>query len=442
MQQPVILVFDIGKTNKKILLFNLHYKLLHESTITLPEITDEDGFACEDVVALTRWIQQEFDSISANKNYEIKAINFSAYGASFVNLDENYKPITALYNYLKPYPEKLLQQFYETYGGEEAFAKETASPVLGSLNSGMQLYRLKYEKPQVFERIKYALHLPQYISFIISNLVAADITSVGCHTNLWSFETNSYHYWVYKEGLHVKFPPVYNGDKVFTITKNNKQIITGIGLHDSSAALIPYFAAFEEPFVLISTGTWCISMNPFNHVPLTKDELHKDCLCYLTYTGKPVKSSRLFAGYEHEQQLKRIAAHFNKAADYYQAVCFNNFLVNYEAGYISFSETDLNNFATYEEAYHQLIACIVKQQKQSTQLVIQQSPVKNIFVDGGFSKNEIYMRMLAAAFAGANVFAATAAQATGLGAALAIHEKWNNIAYPNNFIELKKYTGM
>ena len=51
-----------------------------------------------------------------------------------------------------------------TYGGESQFSKQTASPVLGNLNSGMQLYRMKYEKPEKFKQINYALHLPQYLS--------------------------------------------------------------------------------------------------------------------------------------------------------------------------------------------------------------------------------------------------------------------------------------
>ncbi|ULT43301.1 hypothetical protein KRR40_07455 [Niabella defluvii] len=45
-------------------------------------------------------------------------------------------------------------------------------------------------------------------------------------------------------------------------------------------------------------------MNAFNNEPLTKDELEKDCLCYMTYEGGTVKSSRLFAGYAHEQVIK------------------------------------------------------------------------------------------------------------------------------------------
>ncbi len=97
----------------------------------------------------------------------------------------------------------------------------------------------------------------------------------------------------------------------------------GTGLHDSSAALIPYLVNFSMPFVLISTGTWCISLNPFNKTPLTAEELSNDCLCYLQYTGEPVKASRLHAGLEHEQQVKRIAEHFNQDPAKYRDMVFD-----------------------------------------------------------------------------------------------------------------------
>src|ERR1700759_510938 len=185
MATPVILILDVGKTNKKVLLFDEQYQIAFEETTQLKATVDEDGFACEDVNLLSNWIQKKFSEILLRKDVTIKAVNFSAYGASFVNLDENLNCCTPLYNYLKPFPETLKQQFYKTYGDENLIAQETASPVLGSLNSGMQLYRLKYEKPEVYKKIKYALHLPQYLGFVLSNKAATDISSVGCHTNLW-----------------------------------------------------------------------------------------------------------------------------------------------------------------------------------------------------------------------------------------------------------------
>ena len=200
-KKNVIAIFDVGKTNKKLLLFDEQYNVIHEESKQLQEIKDEDGFSCEDVDALTNWIQESFTEVAADERFDIKAVNFSAYGASFVYLDENGKVSLPLYNYLKPYPKDIQTKFYKTYGGESAIAKQTASPVLGNLNSGMQLYRLKYEKPEVFAKIKWALHLPQYLSYILSSAVNTDITSVGCHTNLWHFQWEHYHDWVSKEGV-------------------------------------------------------------------------------------------------------------------------------------------------------------------------------------------------------------------------------------------------
>jgi sugar (pentulose or hexulose) kinase len=445
MSIPVILIFDVGKTNKKVLLFDEQYKLLHEEGVQLAETIDEDGSPCEDLDALTHWIEQIFSEALLRKDIDVKAVNFSAYGASFVHLDKNLKPVTPLYNYLKPLSEDLKRKFYDTYGGEKLIAKETASPVLGLLNSGMQLYQLKYERPEIFSRIKYSLHLPQYLSFIISHQPSTDISSVGCHTNLWDFKKNKYHDWVYKEELDKKFAPLHNGNKIIAVLDKEK-IQVGIGLHDSSAALIPYLTFFDEPFVLISTGTWCISLNPFNHAELTDSELRNDCLCYLSYEGNPVKASRLFAGYGHEQEVKRLAAYYKKPIDNYQKVEYDNELINRiqraNDRQDSFSEIDLDKFKTYEEAYHRLMWNIIKQQVRSTNLVLQGTAVKRIFVDGGFGKNSIYMNLLAKMFPAIEVYGATVPQASALGAALAIHKSWNKKPLPHNLVELRYYPNM
>jgi hypothetical protein len=117
--------------------------------------------------------------------------------------------------------------------------------------------------------------------------------------------------------------PVNNTESRLTLPSVNPDCVAGTGLHDSSAAIIPYLEIFTEPFVLISTGTWCISMNPFNADPLTMAELQNDCLSYMTFRGRPMKASRLFAGYEHEQQVVKLAAWFQKDKDAYSRVDFN-----------------------------------------------------------------------------------------------------------------------
>lgn len=450
MPVPVVAILDIGKTNKKLFLFNENYEVVFEKSVLLKETTDEDGEVCEDIQALSTWVLEMVDKVLQNNQYQIKALNFSAYGASFVYLNKEGKPLAPLYNYLKKYPQKLHSAFLSKYNSDGRFFIDTASPNLESLNSGLQVYRLKYDQPAVYDQTTFALHLPQYLSYLFTQTATTDITSIGCHTALWDFNKNQYHHWVKEEQLNIKLPAICDTDSVKQIAKNNATIQVGIGLHDSSAALIPYLKYFKDPFVLISTGTWCISLNPFNDSPLTQDQLDNDCLCYMSYQGKPVKAARLFAGHEHEQVVVKLATHYNKPVDYYKSVGFNESLVNCKALQeedkalkvgvhpSSFSNVDLNEFETYEAAYHAFMTAIIQQQKISTNLVLNPS-IQQIFVDGGFSNNAVYMHLLATVFPSLKVSAALLPQSSSRGAAMVIHDSWNPESLPTNLIALKAY---
>ncbi|RZL49031.1 MAG: carbohydrate kinase [Pedobacter sp.] len=455
MPKPVIAIFDVGKTNKKLFLIDEEYNIVYERSARFVETLDEDGEPCENLDSLISSVHDSLSQVQKMNEFDIKAINFSTYGASFVYLDENGEPLTPLYNYLKAYPESLSTEFYAKYGGEEQVAQETASPILGSLNSGLQLYRIKKEKPEIFEKIKYALHLPQYLSYLITGKALADITSIGCHTQLWDFTKNEYHRWVKEEGLAEKFGEFTPADSSIETSYNGVKYKVGVGLHDSSAALIPYLANFTTPFILLSTGTWCIALNPFNQEPLTAEQLKQDCLCYMHFKGKAVKASRIFAGNEHEQQLKRIADHFDRAAYLFKHLKFNpglflklstkveeNALPQNEFTAVSaFVDRDLSLFKTAEEAYHQLIFDLVKQQTYSLKLILNEG-VKRIFVDGGFGKNAIYMHLLSIAFPQIEVYASSVSQATAIGTALAINDVWNTNPVPTDIIQLKYYSAI
>ena len=455
-----IAIFDIGKTNKKLFLFDERYQIVWEKSEQFAEISDEDGDLCEDLNRLITWVKTSLADVMALPEFDVRAVNFSAYGASLVNIDRIGQPVGPLVNYLKLYPAALLQQFFDAYGPETDLTRQTASPLLGSLNSGLQVYRLKHEQPDLFAQVTFSLHLPQFISYLISHHPVSELTSIGCHTMLWDFDRQDYHRWVASEQLIDRLAPIVPSDSANLTSIGGKSVPVGVGLHDSSAALIPYLASFSEPFVLISTGTWCVSMNPFNNSPLTPEELQYDCLNFMQYKGKAVKASRLFAGYEHEQQVKRLADYFQVPVDQYVRVAYRADLIallREKASQVTtekdakgqqmismqgslFNERDLSEFASYEEAYHQLMLDIISQQLISTQLVLANSPVRRLFVDGGFGKNPIYMNLLATAFPDIDVYAASVAQASALGAALSIHHHWNSRPLPADCVELKKYT--
>ncbi|AEE52779.1 FGGY-family carbohydrate kinase [Haliscomenobacter hydrossis] len=440
MKTTAFAIFDVGKTNKKLLLFDEEFHPIEAHSQAFPESVDDDGFPCDNLQQLNDWLLGHWDNLRQRSDLLLKGVNFSGYGASFVHLDAQGQTILPLYNYLKPLSPALLNAFYAEIAAQdgqspEAFAAATCSPSMGMLNSGLQLYWLAKTQPEVFASIKTSLHLPQYLSYLISGEKFSDYTSIGCHTALWDFQTGAYHPWVKRWGLEEKLAPITK-DSIATVLDG---IMVGVGLHDSSAALLPYLLKEKEPFLLLSTGTWCINLNPFNDAHLSTDALRCDCLAFLTPKGNPVKASRIFFGREHDHQVERIAKHYGVSADFYQKISGGE-EVSIQAGFVPAGmqgtgpvpgiQNETWDFSVCPDAisaYHSLMRGLMNLLKQSIQLV--DNGVPTLFVDGGFAKNPLFMNMLAADFPAKKIEALEFHQATALGALM--HLK-NGQAYPQS----------
>lgn len=422
----VTAIFDIGKTNKKLLLFNQQFELVYEESTQLVETTDEDGDACEDLNKLLGYIQDSFAALLANPAYSVEAVNITSYGASLVYVDEFGQVLTPLYNYLKPFPVAFSSELYRQYGGESAFSLATASPALGSLNSGLQLYRFSKQQPELFHKTRFALHLPQFLASRIHGQYYSEITSIGCHTALWDFKQMDYHPWVAAAGLQSRLAPIAPAGSRISCELNGRRFYSGIGIHDSSAALVPYLRKMKADFLLLSTGTWCVTLNPFSTQPLTAAELRQDCLCYLSHGGTPVKAARFFAGDLHEREVRRLALHFNKPAQYYNTVLYDPGLYALLRARKQKDKTiahqSLAGYSSYEEAYHALIYELVQAQYRSSMLVQEGCNSRRMLVEGGFCRNKVYMQMLANTFTGWQLFAALMPQTAALGAAMVLNE--------------------
>jgi len=437
-KQKVTAVFDIGKTNKKFFLFDKNYQEVYREYSRFDEIEDEDGHPTEDLEALKKWLKTRFDEILNSGKYNIIAINFSTYGASFVHLDKHGKIVTPLYNYTKPLPKEILEEFYATYSGEKQIACETASPQNGALNSGMQLYWIKKTKPEIFKQIKYSLHFPQYLSYLFTGIPLSEFTSIGCHTNLWNFKTNAYHQWVTQEGIDDKLPPIVSTKTSINMTYHNKKIKIGVGIHDSSSALLPYVFSKKKPFLLLSTGTWSISLNPFNDEVLSKKDLENNCLNYMRIDGKRVKATRFFMGNEYRIQVEKLGAFYKKEYGYHRKVKFNKKLylrlISNSGIYFKFegitlkrkqiSETDLKPFPTFEEAYHQLMIELMLLQVQTIKMAIGTNKnIQQIYIDGGFTDNDVFVKLMAYHFQDYKIRTSKSSLGSALGAAMVISDK-------------------
>jgi sugar (pentulose or hexulose) kinase len=434
MKEPVIAVFDIGKTNKKMILFNEELKIISENEQKFAETKDDDGFECDDIDLIEIWVKDSIFRLAHSDIYDLKAVNFTTYGATLVYLDENGRRLTPVYNYLKPMDEKIAENLYIKFGGKDEFCRRTASPALGMLNSGLQALWLKTVKPGVFRKVRHILHFPQYLSYSMTGKVFSEHTSIGCHTALWDFDNMEYHPWVKMLGTDLPDPVMAGTTSEIDI--DGKKVRIGIGIHDSSASLAPYFSGSNGGFLLLSTGTWCITMNPFNSEKLTAEQLGRDCLCYLSVTRQPVKSSRLFLGNLHETALSTLAARFSRPIDYYREIGYDYQLsaslkakfsgrrIFIEEG--AYSRTlkyriSLDEFGSFDEAYHQLMNELCDLTVEAAKLVIPRNDeTKNIYITGGFSRNDLFINSIARDFPLKQVYVSEIGNATALGAAMVV----------------------
>jgi len=429
-------VFDIGKTNKKFFLFDDNYNEVLREYVNLPLTVDEDGFETEDLEALRGWIKETFDTILENPKYDVKTLNFSSYGASLVHLDYKGKALTPLYNYTKKFPEEVTKAFAEKHGDLLTIAAQTASPQSGMLNSGMQLFWLKQTKPDIFSKIKYSLHLPQYLSFLFTGIPVSEYTSIGCHTSLWDYDSEDYHPWVYAEGIDRILPPIVPTSASINTSYKDKKIKIGVGIHDSSSALLPYILSKKKPFLLLSTGTWSIALNPYNSESLSVQDIENNCLNYLRIDGKRVKASRFFMGNEYRLQVEKLTDYYRKEYGYHRDLQFNQDiylkLIEKPKVYFKFEgislqrlplETELEHFATFEEAYHQLMIELMELQIDTISNAIGNSDIKTIYIDGGFTDNDVFMKLMSHHFSNFKVLSTQSPLGSALGAAMVISDK-------------------
>jgi L-fuculokinase len=441
----VYAIFDIGKTNKKFILFDNDFNIVFEKSQVFPETKDEEGFNCDDLDKIKQWINLRLRSVIEEGVFTITHINFSTYGATLVHLDEDNKVLTAMHNYLKPMDEELFKGFMSKYGPQDDFEACTGSPSAGFLNAGFQLYWLKFSKPEIFNQLKMTLNFPQYLAYSLTGKAYADYTSIGCHTSLWDYKNDEYHRWVSKERLQEKILPVVSPAHCDETILHSTSVKVGVGIHDSSAALLPYIKCIEKPFLLVSTGTWSITLNPFYDKKLTTEDIRKDCLNYMSSDGLAVRASRLFLGQEYKEQVEKLIVYFKKENSYDQKIKFDKNiyleLKNKNEKYFSFnyllneqqSIKSLQDFNNFEIAYHQLMIELCDQQIKAIELAKGDSEISDIYIDGGFMDNDVFVKIIATIKSNFNIFTASSSLGSALGAALVLTD-----VVPKNFM-IEKY---
>ena len=232
---------------------------------------------------------------------------------------------------------------------------------------------------------------------------------------------------------------------------NGNRIKIGVGVHDSSAALLPYVRSIKNKFVLVSTGTWSIVFNPFTENPISDVIDNKDALNYMRINGKPVKATRMFLGNEYKVQVAKLDTQFGVDDDYHRKVKFDydiyfEIMQDFEHCFKWESITDKDmpsktsiSYDKYEHAYHQLMIELVLLQIRCIKEALGTDEIAKIYVDGGFSNNDIYIKLLSHHFRGKKLRTTKASLGSALGAAISISDTKLNSKFLKKNYALKKH---
>ena len=190
----------------------------------------------------------------------------------------------------------------------------TLSPRLSAgLNLGVQLFWWEQLYPDLWPRGGAALLWPQFWAWVLSGEGASEVTSLGCHSDLWRPAERRFTDLAASRGWADRLGPMRAaGDALGRIrpalaaeTGLPRSCVVHCGLHDSNAALHAARGLQElagAPFAVVSTGTWFVSMAAGGAGPARYDPA-EDMLANVDVAGRPVPTARFMGGRDYEVAL-------------------------------------------------------------------------------------------------------------------------------------------
>lgn len=414
-----IAVIDVGKTNAKLALVDAA-TLSEIAVITRPNAVltdgayphfDVDGHWAFFLDGLTRF----------HAEHGVDAISVTTHGASAVLLAADGSLAAPVLDYEHDGPDTVAAD----YDAIRPDFSETGSPRLAvGLNVGAQLHWQFKTDAGLLGRTAHIVTYPQYWGFRLTGALATDVTSLGCHTDLWNPYERTFSSLVDRLGIAGKIAPARRSDEVLGTLLPQVAAQTGIpqdtpvlcGIHDSNASLYPYLRGLPQPFSVVSTGTWVIAMAMGGQA--VKLDAAQDTLINVNALGDPVPSARFMGGREYDL-IKGENAQNAEAADMDLVIASGAMLLPAVVGnsgpftgrtarWIDEPAEGTGERAAAVGFYLALMTahCLGLIGHQGT-----------VVVEGPFAKNMAYLRMLAAA-TGSPVIRKTSATGTSAGAAL------------------------
>ncbi|MBB94121.1 MAG: carbohydrate kinase [Rhodobacteraceae bacterium] len=304
VQAGHIAVIDIGKTNAKLALVDL--ATLDELAVVTRPNTVLPGPPWPHFDVEGHW---EFllDALARfHGEHGVDAISVTTHGACAALLGADGALAAPILDYEHGGPDDLVAE-YDAIRPDFA---ETGSPRLGmGLNIGAQLHWQFAQDAGLKDRCATIVTYPQYWGYRLTGVAATDVTSLGCHSDLWDPGQGRFSSLVGTLGLAGKMAPARASGDVLGPIRPDIAAATGLalgtpvycGIHDSNASLLPHLMAHDAPFSVVSTGTWVIAMSVGGE-PVALDP-GLDTLINVNAFGQPVPSARFMGGRAHDLMM-------------------------------------------------------------------------------------------------------------------------------------------
>ena len=296
-----IAVIDIGKTNAKLAL--VEGETLDEiAVVTRPNrVLPGPPWPHFDLEGHWDFFLHHLAEFHAR--HGIDAISVTTHGASCVVLDGKGGLAAPMLDYEHPGPNDLAAE-YDAIRPD--FAQTGAPRLPMGLNVGAQLHWLMHQDPGLAARLGHVLTYPQYWGWRLTGELASDVTSLGCHTDLWDPWRGQFSDLVERLGLAGKMAPARRANDVLGRLRPDLAARSGlradtpvaVGIHDSNASLYPYVLGRRGPFAVVSTGTWVVAMAMAGRAVALDPA--RDVLVNVNALGQPVPSARFMGGREYE----------------------------------------------------------------------------------------------------------------------------------------------
>jgi sugar (pentulose or hexulose) kinase len=299
-------VLDIGKTHSKATLWDERGLCKAQRSRTNQRVRLGASLAL-DVSGIETWLQRTLSEFA--KLGPIHAIVPVAHGAGVALLHRGRLQCAPL-DY--EWPGVAVDR--ATYDQQRDRFALSGSPALpAGLNLGIQLHWLESLKSADF-RTGILVPWAQYWAWVLSGVAAAEVTSLGCHSDLWRPYERAYSGLATSRGWAERLAPAQHASRVVGALEPDWVARTGLsaqvkvycGLHDSNAAFLGARNHAElqgRDCTVLSTGTWFVAMrSPLRPDPGLANSLpeHRDCLINVDVDGEPVPSARFMGGREIE----------------------------------------------------------------------------------------------------------------------------------------------